>query len=228
VAADDSDIVADRPGFGESASAVGRGRVQIEAGAAWTRLQPGAETLDLPQTLARIGVANALEVRIVAPDWVRLRSGGSAISGWTDMTVGLKGHLAAGGSDFSLRGTAYLPTGGPGQSEDRVDPEVAAAWSRSFSPAWSLGATVNVHRFRLVHQTFTSPSVSLGRGLGKHLATFLEYGANLASGVQPAQKLDNGYTWILHGRTQLDVSIGVALSAIAPDFFVGMGVCRRF
>lgn len=173
-------------------------------------------------------MAKDVEVRVVAPDWVRLRSGGSATSEWTDMALGLKGHVAAGGNDFSLRGTAYLPTGGPDESEDRVDPEIAAAWSRSFSPEWSLGATVSLHRFRLLHETFTSPSVSLGRTLGKHLATFLEYGANLASGVRPAQKLDNGYTLIVHGRTQLDVSIGVALSAIAPDFFVGMGVCRRF
>ncbi len=228
LAADDSDLVADRPGFGESASAVERGHVQIETGAAWTRLQPGSETIDLPQALARVGILKDVEVRAVAPDWVRLRRGGSVTSGWTDMALGLKGHVAAGGSDFSLRGTVYLPTGGPDETEDRVDPEVAAAWSRSLSPEWSLGATVSLHRFRFLHETFTSPSVSLGRSLGKHLATFLEYGANLASGQRPAQKMDNGYTWIVHGRTQLDVSIGVALSAIAPDFFVGMGVCRRF
>jgi len=87
---------------------------------------------------------------------------------------------------------------------------------------------VSLHRFRVLHETLTSPSISLGRSLGKHLATFLEYGANLAGGLRPAQKMDNGYTWLVHGRTQLDVSIGVALSAVAPDFFVGMGVCRRF
>ena len=220
--------MADRPGFGESASAVEKGHVQIETGSAWTRVQPGTEIVDLPQALARVGIARSLEVRVLAPDWVRLRSGGSATSGWTDMAVGLKGHVAAGGSDFSLRGTAYLPTGSLLETEDRLDPEIAAAWSRSLSPEWSLAATVSLHRFRVLHATFTSPSIALGRSLGKHFATFLEYGANLASGARPAQKLDNGYTWIVHGRTQLDVSVGVALSAIAPDLFVGMGVCRRF
>ena len=228
LAADDSDLVADRPGYGESASAVEKGHVQIEAGVSWTRAQPGAEIADLPEALVRIGVAKSLEVRVLAPDWVRTRSGGSETSGWTDMALGLKGHVAAGGNDFSLRGAVYLPTGGPDETEDRLDPEIATAWSRSLSPEWSLGATVSLHRFRLLHETFTSPSVSVGRTLGKHLATFLEYGANLVSGLRPAHKLDNGYTWLVHGRMQLDVSVGVGLSAVAPDFFVGIGVCRLF
>ncbi len=218
----------DRPGFGESASAVDKSHVQIETGATWTRVQAGTEIFDLPEALVRVGIAKSLEVRVQAPDWVRTRSGGSAASGWTDTALGLKGHVAAGGSDFSLRGTVYFPTGGPDLTEDRVDPEIAAAWSRALSPQWSLGATVSVHRFRSLHVTLTSPSLSVGRSLGKRVATFLEYGANLARGALPAHKMDNGYTWLVNGRTQVDVSVGVALSAIAPDFFVGMGVCKRF
>jgi hypothetical protein len=176
----------------------------------------------------RVGVAKSLEVRVQAPDRVRTRGGGSVTSGWTDTTLGVKGHVHAGSSDFALRGTLYLPTGAPTLTEDRVDPEVAVVWSDALSDRWSLGAMVNVHRFRLLQETLTSPSFSIGRSLGKGVATFLEYGGDLAHGARPAHKLDHGYTWLVKGRTQLDVSIGWALSAVAPDFFVSIGVCRRF
>jgi len=85
-----------------------------------------------------------------------------------------------------------------------------------------------VRRLRLLHETLTSPSVSLGRALGEHVATFFEYGANVAREESALHKLDHGYTWLVHPRTQLDASLSVGLSASAPDFFVEVGFCRRF
>ncbi len=102
------------------------------------------------------------------------------------------------------------------------------AWSRSLSERWSLGATVATRRFRSDHRTVTSPSFSVGRSLGEHVATFVEYGATLGEGLHTMHRLDHGYTWLLNARTQLDASLGVALSPAAPDFFVGVGWCRRF
>ena len=49
-----------------------------------------------------------------------------------------------------------------------------------------------------------------------------------ASRVASLHEIDHGYTWLLRPNTQLDVSVGVGLSPVAPDFFVGFGVCRRF
>ena len=74
----------------------------------------------------------------------------------------------------------------------------------------------------------TSPSVSLGRALSEHVATFVEYGATLARDTPAVHKLDHGYTWLVTPHTQLDASVGVGLSASAPDFFVEVGYCRRF
>ena len=53
-------------------------------------------------------------------------------------------------------------------------------------------------------------------------------GAFFCLAMHPAHKLDHGYTWLLNARTQLDASLGVALSRAAPDFFVGFGFSERF
>jgi hypothetical protein len=223
----EDEIVADRPGFGESASAVAPGRFQVETGTAWIRANSDSSAIDLPEPLVRVGVLRGLEVRALLPNWTHVTTGDVGAT-WADVSVGLKAHASLGGNDFSVRGTVYLPTGSPLATEDHVDPEGAVAWSRELSDQWSLGATVSAHRYRLLHETLVSPSLSLGRSLGSHAATFLEYGANVASGVFPAHKLDHGYTWLLNARTQLDASLGVALSRAAPDFFVGFGFCERF
>ena len=225
---DESALVADRPGFGESASAVLPRHVQAETGVAWTRVDSGTSVTDAPEALVRIGLCKPLELRLLVPDWLRMRAGGHTTTGWADMAIGLKGHLAAGGSDLALRGTLYLPTGAAAFSAGRVEPEIALAWSRALSERWSLGATIDVRRLRLAHETSSSPSLSLGRSLGRRLGTFLEYGANLARGARALHKLDHGYTWVLDARTQLDASLGVALSPAAPDFFLGAGFCHRF
>ena len=225
---DEPPLVADRPGFGESASAVPPHHVQAETGAAWTRVEAGTSVADAPEALVRIGLLKPLELRLLVPDWLRQRAGGHTTAGWADMAVGLKCHLAARGNDLALRGTLYLPTGGAAFTSERVEPEVALAWSRVLSERWSLGATLGLRRLRLAHETLSSPSVSLGRSLGQRLGTFLEYGANLARGARALHKLDHGYTWVLDARTQLDASLGVALSPAAPDFFVGAGFCHRF
>jgi hypothetical protein len=226
---DEPELVADRPGFGEGANTVPKGHVQAEAGAAWTRVDSHTSTTDLPQLLIRVGLLGPLELRVLAPDFVRTRVDGQTSTGWSDMAVGLKVHLGSvGGSDFSLRATADVPTGSSDLTARLVDPEGAVAWSRSLSERWSLGATVAVRWSRFEHQTLTSPSFSVGRSLGEHVATFVEYGASLGEGLRPLHRLDHGYTWLVNARTQLDASLGVALSSAAPDFFVAVGWCRRF
>ena len=125
---DEPALVADRPGFGESAITVPQGRVQAEAGAAWTRIDRHTSTTDLPSLLMRVGLPGPVELRVLAPDYVRTRSEGRTTTGWADMAVGLKVHLGSfGGSDVTLRATADVPTGGSDLTAHTVDPEAAVA-----------------------------------------------------------------------------------------------------
>ena len=223
-----ADIEADRPGFGESASVVERGRVQLEAGLAWTRVGGGVSVLDLPEAVLRVGVGASLEVRVQASDWLRAEGTGGTQSGWSDTGVGIRWQAAAGAHDLSLRGVLFLPSGSPGWSDGKVDPEGAVSWAHELGGGWSASATVSARRFTSVATTVLSPSVSVEHALGSRGSTFVEYGANVADGRPPLHQVDHGYTWLPNPDTQLDVSIGFGLSSAAPGFFVAVGFSRRF
>jgi hypothetical protein len=222
------DIEADRPGFGESASVVERGRVQLETGVAWTRIGAGVSVLDLPEAVLRVGVGASLEVRVQGFDWLRAKQADGLQSGWSDAGVGFRWQAARGVHDLSFRGVLFLPSGSAALSDGKVDPEGAVSWAHELGAGWSASATVSARRFTSVATTVLSPSVSFEHALGSRGSTFLEYGANVADGSPPFHQVDHGYTWLPNPDTQLDVSVGFGLSSAAPDFFVAVGFSRRF
>ena len=225
---DEPAIVADRPGFGESASVVAPCRVQVETGASATWVGSDSTVLDAPQTQLRLGLPGSFEVRLGVPDRVDARASGERTTGWTDVSVGVKAHHAVHGHDLTLRATAYVPTGSLALTSDRLDPELAVAWSHSLSGPWSLGATVSQRWLRRFDEALTSPSVSLGRSLGESASTFVEYGAIVSPDAAPVNRFDHGYIWNPGPRTQVDVSLGIVLSPAPTTFFVGAGFCHRF
>jgi hypothetical protein len=227
-AAAGDEMIADRPGFGESASVVDRWHVQLETGLTWARVDRDTRALDLPEALVRVGLGGSLEFRWLAPDWLRSARPGSEESGWTDTAVGLKWHFAAGGNDLSVRGTVYLPSGSTAWSDESSDPEVAIAWSRELSAGWSLGATVGLRRFGSSATSVLSPSLSIRHTLGSHASTFGEYGTSVGKGFRPLHLVDLGRAWLPNRDTQLDLSVGLGLSDAAPDCFLGLGFSRRF
>jgi hypothetical protein len=222
------DIVADRPGFGESANVVARRHVQVETGATWTLTDPIDKLFDAPRPLVRFGLGHSLELRVEPPDWQYARDAGVTASGWTDTTIGLKWHRSLKSSDLTLRATLVVPTGSVGFTDEDADPSGAVAWSRGLGGPWSLGATVSARHFRAYQTSSISPSLSLGRSLGEHLGAFVEYGGTFTSDTGPFHQVDTGATWIPRSDTQLDLSFGFGLSPAAPNFFVGIGVSRRF
>jgi len=224
----DDEIVADRPGFGESANVVARRHVQVEIGAAWTRTDPIDKLFDAPRPLVRFGLGHSLELRLEPPDWQHAQDAGVTASGWTDTTIGLKWHRSLGASDLTLRATLVVPTGSVGFTDEDADPSGAVAWSRELGGPWSLGATVSARHFRAYDSSSVSPSLSLGRSLGEKVGAFVEYGATFTTDTGPFHQVDTGATWIPRPDTQLDLSFGFGLSPAAPDFFVGLGVSRRF
>lgn len=222
------DIEPDRPGFGEAATAVERGRVQIETGLAWTRVDPDTSVLDLPEALLRIGVGASLELRVQPSDWLRGAGPQGTHSGWLDSAIGLRWQVSGGSHDLSLRGTVYVPNGSTAWSDDKVDPEAAVSWAHELGGGWSASATVSARRFTSVATTVVFPSLSVEHTLGAHASTFLEYGGSIADGRLPIHQVDHGYTWLPNPDTQVDVSVGFGLSSLAPDFFVAVGFSRRF
>jgi hypothetical protein len=210
------DIAPDRPGFGEAASVVERGRVQLEMGLAWTRVGREASVFDAPEALLRVGLGASLEVRLQPPDWLRAGGAKGTRSGWSDTAVGVRWQVAAGRRELALRGTLLLPTGSSGCSVEKVEPEAAVSWAHELGGGWSTSGTVSARGFTSVATTVLSPSVSIQHVLGSRGSTFLEYGANVADGLPPLHQLDHGYTWLPNPDTQLTCRSGSGSRAPPP------------
>ena len=69
-----SQIITDRPDITESSVVIPAGSVQVESGVTWS-LDHGAFTVDLSETLIRVGILGRTEIRLTPPNYVRAVNG---------------------------------------------------------------------------------------------------------------------------------------------------------
>jgi hypothetical protein len=231
VSAQQAELVTDRPDFTESAVVVPADSLQLEGGATWLDGSEGSELLSGPELLLRWGIAESVELRLVAPDrlW---DSAADGIDGFTDVAVGAKFQLARGaaGWDAALIAIAYLPTGDIGLTSDAVDPVVAVAVARDVSPNWSLGAQVTTAWPTIDEdrRLAAGATVVLGAGLGERVGTFIELAAERLEDEPTGILLHHGYTFAMTPTVQLDLHAAAGLNDAAPDLLLGAGFAVRW
>lgn len=247
------ELVTDRPDRTESAATVPREFVQIETGGLYSS-ETGAdgelEVLEGPGTLLRVGLSEALELRLgwdgfVQEDFdARGRQAGRSVDGAADGSVGAKLRLwdeTARRPQVALLADVSVPVGETGLSSERYDPTLLLALARTLSDRLSVG--VNLGAARETGETATGRrdtrsdfvySAALGVGVNEDVGVFVEvFGAEpLESGPDgvrgSAVSVDAGFTWLLRPDLQLDLSVGGGLTDEAPDRFVGAGVSWRW
>jgi hypothetical protein len=223
-------LVTDRPDFTESAASVAPGRVQLEGGYTYSRLE-GERSHTVGELLARFGAVDRLEFRLGINSLVfrsEPDSGDAAASqnrsvrGLEDLTVGLKVEVfrpspsKPGLPQLGILAGTSLPTGRSDVGANRIQPGalLAAGWDLT---DW-LTAGMNVGyaypqdddgRFDEL-----SGSVALGFGLTQRLGAF-------------ENNADAGITYLLSPGFQLDARVGIGLGGPRPNFFVGAGAAWR-
>jgi len=224
-------LVTDRPDFTESTSAVATGRVQLESGLTFT--SGDDDTLEAPEALLRIGLADRLELRLEAPSYARSDPGDD---GFGDSSLGFKLELAdqrGARPALALIGSVGLPTGESDLAADPLQPGaiLAASWDLPHELALGLnagatsaddGAGDNFSEY--------SASAALGFPIAGDLSGFVEYYGLYRSGGGggPEHVADGGLTYLITPDVQLDVRVGVGLNDRAPDWLVGAGLSIRF
>jgi hypothetical protein len=230
-AAQPPELVTDRPDFTESPVVVPAGSLQLEGGATWLDASEGSELLSGPELLLRWGIAESVELRLVAPDrlWDRAADG---IEGITDAAVGAKLRLAHGaaGWDAALIATAFLPTGDTGLTSDAVDPSVAVAVARDVSPRWALGGQVTAAWPTIDEdrRLAAGATVVIGAALGERVGTFVELAAERLDDEPTGLLLHHGYTFAITPTVQLDLHAAAGLNDAAPDLLLGAGFAFRW
>jgi hypothetical protein len=227
-------LVSDRPDFTESAATVAPGRVQLEGGWTFARVDE-LETHTLGETLARIGLIRHGELRLGLNSWADVDGPGDfADSGIQDLHLGAKFLLletAGARPAAALLLGSSLPTGSDGIGAEHPDPEVILALAWGLTDILSLGANLGHAWPHGDDDRFAQSwgSVSLGMAATGRIGLFLEWlGFDREEADGPGHAwMDAGLTCRLNDDLQVDARYGKGLSGRDPDYYLGVGLAVR-
>jgi outer membrane putative beta-barrel porin/alpha-amylase len=222
-----SPIATDRPAVTDSSVVVPAGSLQVESGFAQTSSK-GQDTLDAPEMLLRFGVVSNTELRLTVPDYFG-QIGMS--SGFGDLMVGMKQQLGPtrDGFDVSLVVSLSVPTGARGISSHGYDPSVQLSWSRALSSNWTgrgnaIGVLADPGRPAERNRRDHLPD---RRAVDQDLGCICRIRGRLCGARGTRHLVHFGTAYKPTPRQQLDLHVGVGLSAAAVDRFVGVGYSFR-
>ena len=219
-------LATDRPSFTEWSAVVPRGGLQIETGLQATDTA-GQWTLDLPETFVRYGLIENTELRLAVPNYfLHLPAGGSTVSGFGDLGVGVKQQLPSlAGFNLSLIPFLTLPTGARGISSGGYDPGLQLPWSRALTADWTVAGQLAAYwPNEDGTRNYTSElTVLLDRQLRAPWDAFIEYAADIPQRGGSRQLLHVGTAYKLAAHHQIDFHAAVGLTHAAPRGFIGVG-----
>jgi hypothetical protein len=231
-------IVTDRPDFTESAVTVPQGMIQLEAGQTLTQ-ENRLQSVTFGETLVRVGLSPRVELR-VAPNSVALAQDGSVLRlGYEDSGLGFKFAFRDAGEGskrwipaLALIVDASIPTGAAMFRSEHVLPGVKGlmAWDLTERVAFSSNVNWALAEDAVRTHNEWSVSGSVGVGLTDRWGAYTEYygfGENV-QGWQRRDYLNGGVTFQPVPALQFDARVGMGPSMSRRDYFVGLGLSRRW
>ena len=231
-------LVTDRPDQTESSSVVPEKSLQIESGVIFEKDQFTAagqridtESFTIASTLLRFGLNKKIELRVNSEfklDQVSQNGQTNKFNGVNGVGIGAKlflahenGYLPESAVIIDLN----LPIGEEEYVGNDATPRMLFTLSHTLSDIVSVGYNLGGEWFDNSMTLIYSGVV--GFALMSNMGYFLEFYGNTASGQQSAVQFDTGLTLLLQSNLQFDLSFGVALEHISPDYFIGAGLSYR-
>jgi hypothetical protein len=230
-------IATDRPGFGDGAALVPHRTVQAEAGYAYAQTGD-VDQHRIGQVLARYGLFPNLELRVQLNSYVVQRGPDAAaegvadVSGVEDARLGVKVGLLRASAPLTLLVTTSIPSGATEFTADDPQPEIKLAGDVPLTPQVAFSYNAG-YLFTLGAGDFDQATLtaSLGSSLPavEGMSAYVGYGGFFADGFETdTHYLEGGVTYRLGDVTQFDVNAGIGLNGESPDYFIGVGLARRF
>lgn len=228
-------IAADRPGFGDGATTVAPGTVQLGLGYALDRQDVGGDgvtTHEFGQVLVRGGLTNGIELRGGLGSFKATEAG----SGYDGAALGTKVRvLRTPAAALSGVATTTFPLAtGPFESpDDRVRQELKLAFTGALGEGLALSVNSGASFFyaagmqddRATEGLFI-PTLSFG--LSEETGAYVGYAGFYGKGPN-RNWVEGGITFTPNADTQFDVNTGLRVdSNVDTAFFVGFGLARRF
>jgi hypothetical protein len=234
-------IVTDRPTHSASPVLVPPRTFQFEAGYKFSRNEDGSDSTDvqvLPDLLARYGINQAVEARLVISSLNIKRSVDGKTTGFSDISLGAKIALAdesGARPQMALLVGASLPVGHSDFTSEYVIPKILFLGANSLSDR--LGLTYNVGPSFVTEKSHGGSdtnidlnyAVALSGSIGGPFNLFGEFFGAFAFGTNQLDRhgFQAGTTILLSPLFQIDFRAGVGQSENENGWLVGAGLAFR-
>lgn len=235
---DDPPLITDRPDQTESAAIVAKGKLQLESGFLYEK--DNTEWLEMENyiynsTLLRYGLTENTELRVGMEYRDQRFSPESnsefTFTGLSPLYTGLKVKVAEEQGlrpEIALLGSLTWPaTADEDLKPQYLAPALRMSFAHTLSDHLSLGYNLGAEWDGHNPEASYFYSLALGIEVTEQLGAFLESYGSVYEDDKPRHKADAGFTYLVRNNFQLDVSGGIGLSDIAPDYFISFGLSYR-
>lgn len=229
------ELVTDRPDQTESTYLVPAGALQIELGAVFETDKAEGITYrnnEYGSMLLRYGLNKNIELRLAfgyGQDKVEEADLSDDVSGFRPFSPGVKLFISEQHGILPRTvfiGHLELPLGDDEFTPEHVTSSFLLAFSNDVSDNFGIGYSTGISwSDNGNYETFYS--LVGGMGLSDKLGAYLEFYGYLPNEGENQHLFDAGFTYLLKSNLQLDLSGGIGLSDVAPDYFIGLGVTLR-
>lgn len=233
------DMVTDRPDQTESSSVVPHRFLQIETGFLMAQKEDDEYTqksLVYNTTLLRYGLLENFELRLgmeYLGGEIMINSIDTSFtfSGFGPLYTGFKVMIAEEEGwrpEMAFLGGLALPfTASDEFRPENTSASMRFAFSHTLSDRFSLG--YNLGAFwggdTPIPQYFYS--VALGIGITQKLGMYIEGFGEIPESGSAQHMLDGGFTFLALPNLQFDISGGIGINEVAPDYYFGAGLSYR-
>jgi hypothetical protein len=232
-------MVTDRPDQTESAETVPAGHLQFETGAAYEHDENdnrSVERYTFNTSLLRFGLTEGLEARLGGaysviettphdlPTSTTIEGTGPLYTGFKAMLHKEKGFMPA----VAFLGSLSLPFTASGDFKaGHPAPGMRLAFAHTLGGSFSLGYNFGAEWDGDAPSALYPYSIALGFGATERLGLFAESYGYLSDVGPPDHRADGGLTYLVAPGVQADVSGGIGITELSPDYFVSLGFSLR-
>ena len=227
-------IATDRPDQTESSSLVPKGYFQWETGFLYEHASSTEQNYSYNTSLLKYGLFESFELRLIV-EYNRSRTAlvGAEFDnqGLAPIAIGSKIAITQENGwipEIALLSHLTLPnTGLKAFQTNFLAPDFRFLISKTLTESLSLGLNLGASWDGTSANATREYTLALANGFTERLGGFIEIYGFATEGSRPDHRLDGGFTYLIQNNMQLDVSAGLGLTEISPEYFLSAGFSLR-
>ncbi len=223
-------IQADRPDQTETPSLVPKGMFQLEAGFTYQKNKPNSTSLALPTALWKYGVNENFELRLITELAVD-KDFDQQTSGINPILIGCKIKIAEEKGIFpktSIIGHMSIPNAASTTYKTEFyAPEFRFVMQHTLSDRFSLSYNLGSEWDGVSPEPTFIYTLTTGCAITEKLGSYIELFGFAPQNQTSNHSFDGGITYLITNDFMLDLSSGVGLTELAPDYYCAFGFSFR-